>query len=272
MSELIPPVDVPSHVLDGEVHLGAVLRRRRVQLGWSQVRLARDSGVSRTVVNEVENGRRSPSLATYERLRVALGLDLPVSLALLPVSPPVEVGEVFLATLSAALVTGRQVALADLATALNVGVAAVRAGVRELTGRLAAVGLAAVDDGVAVAITVLGFAADPVGRVAQLDTVRTLTPEAVMTLVILGDLGEATRRQIDERRGVDSTGLLDRLVGRQLLERRSDRSATGQPNAYRLTTRALTLLGHATVESFQTWCREQVSQAGSLQAPNDAAP
>jgi len=42
---------------------------------------------------------------------------------------------------------------------------------------------------------------------------------------------------------------MDRLVRRGLLDKRSEDDQQGQPNAYRLTTRALARLGHATLES-----------------------
>lgn len=253
--------------------MGGALRVRREQLGWSQARLARVAGVSRTVVNEMENGRRSPSLGSYDKLRRALGLDLAGSLALLPVQVPASVSEQLLATLAAMLVTTGRVELADLAAALGVDTARVRAAVAQLTGRLAAVGVAAVDDGVSVELTVLAFAADAVGTVRALEAARTVTPEALMVLVIVGHLGEATRRDIDERRGADSTSVLDRLVARDLLVHRTDQGSAGRPNAYRLTTRALTLVGHATLESFQAWCRQQVTTTGpdpDTHAGNDA--
>lgn len=215
--------------------------------------------MSRTVVNEVERGRRIPSLRTYDRLRTALGLDLPATLALLPSVAPSAPSERFLTTLAAALITGRRVALADLAVTLGSEVSAVRSGVVQLSDRLTAVGLAAVDDGVHVEVAVLAHTAELVSQVAQLDAVRTLTAEALTALVIIGDLGEATRREVDERRGTDSSGLLDRLVERGLLAKRSDHAGVGRPNAYRLTARTLTVLGHATVESFQSWCRLQVA-------------
>ncbi len=85
--------------------LGGSVRARREQLGWSQSRLARASGVSRTVVNEVENGRRSPSLPTYDKLRRALGLDLASSLALLPTATPASLSERFLTTVAGLLIT-----------------------------------------------------------------------------------------------------------------------------------------------------------------------
>lgn len=158
-------------------------------------------------------------------------------------------------------------ALAGLAVALGSDVSAVRLGVVQLSDRLSAVGLAAVDDGVHVEVAVLAHAADQVGQVAQLDAVRTLTPEALTTLVVIGHLGEAARREIDQRRGADSAGLLDRLVEQGLLAKRSDQASVGQPNAYRLTARTLTLLGHATLESFQSWCRERVA----VEAENGSA-
>ena len=214
--------------------------------------------MSRTVVNEVENGRRCPSLGSYDKLRRALGLDLAASIALLPTEAPASASEQLLASLSATLVTTGRVDLADLAAALGVDTAVVRAAVAQLAGRLAAVGMAAVDDGVSVELTVLAFTAGAVGRVRSLEAARALTPETLMVLVIIGHLGEATRRNVDERRGADSTGVLDRLVTRDLLVHGTDQDAAGWPNAYRLTTRALTLVGHSTLESFQASCRQHV--------------
>ncbi len=105
----------------------------------------------------------------------------------------------------------------------------------------------------------LAHASQAVERIRPLEAVPTLTTEAAMTLVIVGHLREATRRGVDERRGADSTSVLDRLAARGLLTQRTDQAATGRPNAYRLTTRALTLVGHSTLESFQAWCRQQMT-------------
>jgi len=235
------------------------VRARREQLGWSQSRLARASGVSRTVVNEVENGRRSPSLPTYDKLRRALGLDLASSLALLPTATPTSVSERFLTAVAGLLITAGRLEVADAAAALQADATAVRTAVAQLAERFAAVGVAAVDDGVTIELTVLAHAAQAVERTRPLEPVPTLSSEAVMTLVIVGHLGEATRRDIDERRGAGSTSVLDRLAARGLLTQRTDQAATGRPHAYRLTTRALTLVGHSTLESFQAWCRQQMT-------------
>ena len=233
---------------------GGSVRARREQLGWSQSRLARASGVSRTVVNEVENGRRSPSLPTYDKLRRALGLDLASSLALLPTATPTSVSERFLTAVAGLLITAGRLEVADAAAALQADATAVRTAVAQLADRFAAV-----DDGVTIELTVLAHAAQAVERTRPLEPVPTLSSEAVMTLVIVGHLGEATRREVDERRGADSTSVLDRLAARGLLTQRTDQAATGRPHAYRLTTRALTLVGHSTLESFQAWCRQQMT-------------
>ncbi len=259
----LPPVEPPESArapgLGPAGELAGSVRARREQLGWSQSRLAQASGVSRTVVNEVENGRRSPSLPTYDKLRRALGLDLASSLALLPTAAPATPSERFLTTVAALLITTGRVELADAARALQVDATTVRTAMAQLADRLTAVGVAAVDDGVTIKLTVLAHTAQAVERIRPLEAVPTLTTEAVMTLVIVGHLGEATRRDIDERRGADSTSVLDRLAARGLLTQRTDQGATGRPHAYRLTTRALTLVGHSTLESFQTWCRQQMT-------------
>jgi chromosome segregation and condensation protein ScpB len=144
--------------------------------------------------------------------------------------------------LAAALLSTRRPALADLAAALDTTVPAVRAGLVELAGPLAAVGIAVIDDGAHADLVLLPFTRDAVDALTRPDhdaAPVTLTPEAVTVLVNIGYLGEATRRQIDDRRGADSTALLDRLVVLDLLVRRTDATGRGHPHAYRLTTTAL---------------------------------
>jgi len=200
-----------------------------------------------------------PIAAHLRQAPPGAGLDLASSLALLPTAAPAAPSERFLTTVAALLITAGRLELADAAAALQVDATAIRTAVAQLAKRLAAVGVAAVDDGVTIELTVLAHAAEAVERIRPLETVPTLSSEAVMTLVIVGHLGEATRRDVDERRGADSTSVLDRLTARGLLTQRTDQAATGRPNTYRLTTRALTLVGHATPESFQAWCRQQIT-------------
>jgi len=156
--------------------LSASLRVRRKQLGWSQSELAKASGVSRTVVNEVEKGRRRPSLSTYDKLRSALGLDLPSALALLPTAAPEALSEQFLVSVVALLMTTGRIDLADAARAAAVTTTSLRAAVAQAADRLAAVGFAAVDDGLSVELVVLAHAAGLLEQVRELGAQVTLTP------------------------------------------------------------------------------------------------
>jgi transcriptional regulator with XRE-family HTH domain len=52
------------------------LKRLREEKGWSQTRLARESGVDRATINQVEGGRRSPTISTLDLLATALGAEV----------------------------------------------------------------------------------------------------------------------------------------------------------------------------------------------------
>ncbi len=240
------------------------LRRRRELLGWSQAEAARRSGVSRTVINEIERGRRMPHTATYEKLRGSLGLSLPTAQALLRRPEPADWGERQLATVAACLLARQGGTLAALAEATGVSIPAIREQLSLLGERLGAVGLAAVEDGDEVRLLPQPWAAEPVSRVATLEVQQALTDEAVEVLVIVGMLGSPTRRDIEDRRGGgDCASLLDRMCRRGLLDKVRDDAVRGDPNVFRLTAVALGAMGHATTESFQTWCSTEVGAQGS---------
>ena len=52
------------------------LRRMRKEAGLTQVGLAKASGVDRATINKVEQGKRSPSIETLEKLARALGAEI----------------------------------------------------------------------------------------------------------------------------------------------------------------------------------------------------
>lgn len=56
-------------VLDG-------LRELRTGLGWTQEKLGDESGVNAATINQIERGRRSPKVATLERLAAAMGAEV----------------------------------------------------------------------------------------------------------------------------------------------------------------------------------------------------
>lgn len=51
------------------------VRQRRIELGWTQVELAKRLNVTQPYVAEIERGRATPGLDTVERFADALGID-----------------------------------------------------------------------------------------------------------------------------------------------------------------------------------------------------
>jgi transcriptional regulator with XRE-family HTH domain len=52
------------------------LTRLRAEQGWTQQRLADESGVNKATINQIEKGRRSPNVETLEKLADALGVGI----------------------------------------------------------------------------------------------------------------------------------------------------------------------------------------------------
>ena len=59
--------------------LAAVVRGRRLELGWSQGDLARHAAVSRKWINEFEAGKETAAIATVLKVLDALGINLDTS-------------------------------------------------------------------------------------------------------------------------------------------------------------------------------------------------
>lgn len=59
-----------------QLKLGARLREIRHKLGFSQEKLALESGLDRTYVGGIERGERNPSLKNIARIAVALRVDI----------------------------------------------------------------------------------------------------------------------------------------------------------------------------------------------------
>ena len=240
--------------------VAAELRRRRELLGITQVEPSRRTGVARTVINEIERGRRVPSIPTWQAIREGLGMLPPPTVLLAPPSP-VDLTDAHLRRLAACVIVAGGAALADVATALGISLSAVREGLLVIGGRLAAVGLRLVEDGFTVRV---GPAADAEAAVTQLTTVDPideLTAEQLSTIAIVAYFGTATRRQIEAIRGEDSEALLRRLVERGFLERVKDDAALGAPNVYRVSAKALAAIRYHDPESLQAFVAGVVEDA-----------
>lgn len=57
-------------------NLGTELSERRRRLGLSQAELAKEAGINRTYVSDVENGKRNFSVATLYALASSLGVTM----------------------------------------------------------------------------------------------------------------------------------------------------------------------------------------------------
>ena len=220
-------------------------------LGLTLHEAAALTGVSPTVICEVERGTRTPSLRTYAKLRDGLGLTDPAATLLGRRVVDVPRDEQYRATLAACILTAGGTRLADLAAAMGVSIPAVREGLSVLTDRLAHVGLGVVDDGVTVRVAPLAFAHDAVAAVTCVETVPELTERQLTILCIAGYASGVTRRRIESLCGGDCESMLARMVDAGLLERTRDHTTERAPNLYRITTTALIALGYPTIEAFR---------------------
>jgi chromosome segregation and condensation protein ScpB/DNA-binding XRE family transcriptional regulator len=266
---LVPPADAGAQAgaeLAGRpvVSVAEEVRRGREALHWSQAEVARQSGVSRTVVCEIEAGRRIPSLRTYERLRAALGLEQPAAV-LAPPCPRVTLGDEYLTRLAAALLSGHTCSLATLAEGLGVAIPAIREGVVAIADRLARVGLRTFDDGLTVHVAPLPGCDEAVRAVSEVEDVDTLSDAALAVLMIICVRGEPRRRDIEDWHGEGCASLLDRLRRRGFVEVLGN-PVPGATHRYRITPKVLGAAGYPTIEAFRNFCLS-VGTVPDLQGP-----
>ncbi len=228
--------------------------------------MARQSGVSRTVVCEIEAGQRIPSLRTYERLRAALGLDVPAAVLARP-RPRVTLGDEHLTRLAAALLSVHTCSLATLAAGLGVAVPAIREGLLAIADRLARVGLRTFDDGSTVHIAPLPGCDEAVRAVSEVEDVATLSDAALAVLMIICVRGEPRRRDLEAYRGEDCAALLDRLRRRGFVEVVGN-AVPGATHRYRITPKVLGAVGYPIIEAFRDFCLS-VGTVSGLRVPED---
>lgn len=200
------------------------------------------------MISGLLNGRRLPSLSTYERLRRTLGL-LPLSALLTRPAPPVDVSDEHLSRLAACVATGGSVLPDDLSDATGLAIAAVRESLPKVRERLVPVGLRLVTDGDEVTVMPQAHCAEALERLGQVTLDRELTHEALEALGAVAFHTEATREQVEVARGgVDCASLLHRPTERGYLQATFAESGRGRPLRYRLITRAVSLLGYSPLE------------------------
>jgi segregation and condensation protein B len=134
-----------------------------------------------------------------------------------------------------------------LAKAIGHPVAAVEAALDELDGtlRASARGLRLLRHDATYALTSTPPAAKVVARFLGLSRTERLSPAALETLAIVAYRGPVTRGEIEAIRGVDSSGVVQTLVAREMIEALGRRSSVGQPIEYGITAEFLRHFGLA---------------------------
>lgn len=67
---------MPPTLMDVGQRLARNVKRLRKAKGWSQEELAEHAAMHRTYVSQVERATKSPTVATVERMAIALGVSL----------------------------------------------------------------------------------------------------------------------------------------------------------------------------------------------------
>ncbi len=167
----------------------------------------------------------------------------------LPASAGGAAGELALPALCEALlfVAAAPAPVEDLANAAGVPPAVIEAALAELAGQLAGRGIRLQRHGDRYALVSAPPAARPIARFLGLSRVERLSAAALETLAIVAYRGPVTRGEVEAIRGVDSSGVLQTLVARELVEAVGRRAAVGAPIEYAVTAAFLRHFGLASL-------------------------
>ncbi len=62
--------------VDIRQRLARILRRLRIEKGWSQERYPDEAGIHRTYVSDIKRGARNPTIAIVEKLTAPFGVPV----------------------------------------------------------------------------------------------------------------------------------------------------------------------------------------------------
>ena len=156
--------------------------------------MAEQAQVSVGMLSLIENGKRRPSLRSWERIRGALGIREPLPIEVLQPQRR-EITDGLVASLGACLAAVRQ-ATAELAEATGWPVSEVRLALRRLAEQLEATGMHVLDDGSHVQLAPENRFHDAVAHLIQPRQLPRLTQEQAEVLALVIMEGMATRRRI----------------------------------------------------------------------------
>ena len=72
----VPLDEIPHNVKRRAEHVGMTIRKMRDDKGWTQIHLARKSGLQQSHISRLEAGEHSPSWKTLEKIARALGVEV----------------------------------------------------------------------------------------------------------------------------------------------------------------------------------------------------
>jgi len=228
--------------------LGRTLKQRRKAVGLTLTELGTVVGVSAGQLSRIETGRSQPSYSTLAQLHEALGLDSGPQLVPLP-RPSPEDGLV--PRLGALLAVRRTLALGEASLILEASIAGIQTAVPELSDRLAPLGMRVVEDSETLALLphrTLALLAD---RAVEAETVPRLTHRHIEVLSIVVFARQATRRRIDEVRGVDSAETVSQLVEWGLLRRTGRDLTDSRAHLYQATAKLLEVTGAISLDELR---------------------
>ena len=134
---------------------------------------------------------------------------------------------------------------------LEASIAGIRAAVPELSDRLALLGMRVVEDSETLALLphrTLALLAD---RAVEAETVPRLTHRHIEILSIVVFDRQATRRRIDEVRGVDSAETVSQLVEWGLLRRTGRDLTDSRAHLYQATAKLLEVTGATSLDELR---------------------
>lgn len=163
--------------------------------------------------------------------------------------PPARSEVLHLAALCEALLfaAGTPVSVGELARATDARPADVQAALAELECQLSNRGVRLQRLGEEYALVSAPPAGQVVARFLGVGRVERLSPAALETLAIVAYRGPVTRGEVEAIRGVDSSGVIQTLAARGLIEVAGRRSAIGTPFEFRVTSLFLRHFGLASL-------------------------
>ncbi len=230
--------------------LGRTLKQRRKAVGLTLTHLAELVKVSAAQLSRIETGRSTPSYSTLTKLHEALGLDAGEQAFHVPLPRPAP-EDGLVSRLGALLAVRRALPLGEASLLLEVSIAGIRTAVPELSARLAPLGMRVVEDSQTLALLphrTLALLAD---RAVEAETVPRLTHRHIEILSIVVFNRQATRRRIDQLRGVDSSETVAQLVEWGLLRRTGRDLKDSRAHLYQATAKLLEVSGATSLDELR---------------------